>query len=91
MAKSKSKVLLAGIIGLAAGVAIGLLFAPTKGSKTRKRLKKRLMNLAEIIEDDVTDKVGALKSAFSGEEEEEEEEDNVQTAGKPVKPDNRDA
>ena len=91
MAKSKSKVLLAGIIGLAAGVAIGLLFAPTKGSKTRKRLKKRLMNLDEIIEDDVTDKVGALKSAFSGEEEEEEEEDNVQTAGKPVKPDNRDA
>ena len=74
MAKSSSKVLLAGITGLAAGVAIGLLFAPAKGSKTRKRLKKRLMNLAEIIEDDVTDKLGALKSVFSGEEEEEEEE-----------------
>ncbi len=74
MAKSSSKVLLAGITGLAAGVAIGLLFAPSKGSKTRKRLKKKLMNLAEIIEDDVTDKLGALKSVFSGEEEEEEEE-----------------
>jgi gas vesicle protein len=74
MSKTSSKVLLAGITGLAAGVAIGLLFAPAKGSKTRKRLKKRLMNLAEIIEDDVTDKLGALKSVFSGEEEEEEEE-----------------
>lgn len=89
MAKSSSKVLLAGITGLAAGIAIGMLFAPAKGSKTRKRLKKGLMSLAEIIEDDVTDKVGALKSVFSGEEEEEDEEDNVQTAGEPVKHENR--
>ncbi|HZX62588.1 MAG TPA: YtxH domain-containing protein [Bacteroidales bacterium] len=91
MAKSSSKVLLAGITGLAAGVAIGLLFAPAKGSKTRKRLKKRLMSVAETIEDDVTDKLGALKSVFSGEEEEDEEEDVVQTAGEPVKADKRDA
>jgi len=91
MAKSSSKVLLAGITGLAAGVAIGLLFAPAKGSKTRKRMKKRLMSLAETIEDDVTDKLGALKSVFSGEEEEDEEEDVVQTAGEPVKADKRDA
>jgi len=90
MAKSSSKILLAGIAGLAAGVAIGLLFAPVKGSKTRKRLKKRLMSLAQIIEDDVSDKFGALKSVFSGEEEEEEEEDNVQTEGEHEKPDNRD-
>jgi gas vesicle protein len=66
MAKSGSKVLLAGIVGLAAGIAIGLLFAPVKGSKTRKRLKKKLMHLADIIEDDVTDKLGALQSVFSG-------------------------
>ena len=84
MAKSSSKILLAGIAGLAAGVAIGLLFAPARGSKTRKRLKKRLMSLADIIEDDVTDKLGALKSVFSGDEEENEEEDDLQTAGEPV-------
>jgi gas vesicle protein len=75
MSKSSSKVLLAGITGLAAGVAIGLLFAPAKGSKTRKRLKKRLMSLADFIEDDVNDKLGALKSAFAGQEEEEEDDD----------------
>lgn len=84
MAKSSSKVLLAGIFGLATGVAIGLLFAPAKGSKTRKRLKKRLMSLAETIEDDVTNKLGALKSVFSGEEEEEEEEGDAQTEGENV-------
>ncbi len=83
MAKSSSKVLLAGITGMAAGIAVGLLFAPAKGSKTRKRLKKRLMSMAETIEDDVTNKLGALKSVFSGEEEEEEEGD-AQTEGENV-------
>ena len=83
MAKSSSKVLLAGIFGLAIGIAIGLLFAPAKGSKTRKRLKKRFMSLAETIEDDVSNKLGALKSVFSGEEEEEEEGD-AQTEGENV-------
>ncbi|MCX6243522.1 MAG: YtxH domain-containing protein [Bacteroidetes bacterium] len=72
MSKSSSKVLLAGIAGLAAGIAIGMLFAPAKGSKTRKRLKKKIMNLADIIEDDFSDKLGALKTAFSGKEVDEE-------------------
>jgi gas vesicle protein len=71
MSKSSSKVLFAGIAGLAAGVAVGLLFAPAKGSKTRKRLKKKIMNLADIIEDDFSDKLGALKTAFSGKEVED--------------------
>jgi gas vesicle protein len=84
MSKTSTKVLRAGITGLVAGIVIGLLFAPAKGSKTRKRLKKKLMNLAETLEDDVTNKLGALKSVFSGEEEEEEEEGNVQSAGENV-------
>ncbi len=85
MAKSSSKVLLAGILGLAAGVGIGLLFAPAKGSKTRKRLKKRLMSIADFIEDDVNDKLGALKSAFAEEEEDDEDEDDLQIASEDVK------
>ena len=85
MAKSSSKVLLAGITGLAAGIGIGLLFAPAKGSKTRKRLKKRLMSLADFIEDDVSDKLGALKSAFANEEEDDDEDDDLQMAEENVK------
>ena len=85
MAKSNSKVLLAGITGLAAGIGIGLLFAPAKGSKTRKRLKKRLMSLADFIEDDVSDKLGALKSAFANEEEDDDEDDDLQMAEESVK------
>ncbi len=90
MSKSNSKVLLAGLTGLAAGVAIGLLFAPAKGSKTRKRLKKRLMSLADFIEDDVNDKLGALKSVFAGEEEEDDEDDDLQPEDESVKGEKRD-
>jgi gas vesicle protein len=90
MSKSSSKVLLSGITGLAAGVAIGLLFAPAKGSKTRKRLKRRLMSLADFIEDDVNDKLGALRSVFAGEEEEDEEEDDLEPKAESVKTEKRD-
>ncbi len=39
-----------GVVGaLAAGVAIGLLMAPEKGSDTRKRLKRRADDLADQI------------------------------------------
>lgn len=45
MANSGSKIILAAIAGVAAGIGIGMLIAPAKGSKTRKRLKKRIMGL----------------------------------------------
>ncbi|MDD4602653.1 MAG: YtxH domain-containing protein [Bacteroidales bacterium] len=65
MAKSFSKILVAAAVGLAAGVGIGMLFAPAKGSKTRKRLKKQILNLTEMIEE---------KSSFPLDLDEMEEE-----------------
>lgn len=65
MAKSGSKIALAAIIGVAAGIGIGMLFAPAKGSKTRKRLKKRIMGFADLMQDDLTEKINAFKSAFA--------------------------
>ena len=77
MANSGSKVALAAIIGVAAGIGIGLLIAPAKGSKTRKRLKKRIMGFADLIQDDLSDKYNALKTALSGEEQENMEDDEL--------------
>ena len=71
MAKSGSKVLLAALIGVAAGIGVGMLIAPSKGSKTRKRLKKRIMGIADMMQDDLSEKVNAFKSAFASDEKEE--------------------
>ena len=68
MAKTGSNALLAGIFGLAAGIGIGMLIAPAKGSKTRKRLKKRIMGFADFVEDGFSEKLNAMKSALGGEE-----------------------
>ncbi len=68
MAKSGSKIMLAAVFGLAAGIGVGLLIAPAKGSKTRKRLKKRLLSLADIMQDDLSEKINAFKTAFGDEE-----------------------
>lgn len=56
-----SKVLVAALLGATAGAVIGILFAPDKGSETRKRLSKS----AEDIIDQVTKKVNEGKETLS--------------------------
>lgn len=45
------KVLAALLVGLAAGVVIGVLFAPDKGAETRDKLNESLKNLGDTIKD----------------------------------------
>lgn len=71
MANSTSKLMLAALAGLAAGIGVGMLIAPAKGSKTRKRLKKRIMGIADLMQDDLSEKLNALKTAFASDEKEE--------------------
>ncbi|MGB4398289.1 MAG: YtxH domain-containing protein [Daejeonella sp.] len=55
-----SKILAAMLAGLAAGAAIGILFAPDRGSETRDKLNDSLKNLGDSIKDRAADEIGNL-------------------------------
>ncbi len=55
-----SKTLIALLAGLAAGAAIGLLFAPEKGSETRDKLSQSLKDLGDSIKDKAADEINSL-------------------------------
>ncbi|TWJ03251.1 gas vesicle protein [Mucilaginibacter frigoritolerans] len=76
-----SKVFVALLVGLAAGAALGVLFAPDKGNETRDKLAESLKNLGDSIKETATaeidnllnlkDKVvGNIKTKINGAEQE---------------------
>lgn len=76
-----TKVVVALLVGLAAGAALGVLFAPDKGTETRDKLADSLKNLGDSIKEtasaeienliNLKDKVvGNIKSKISSAEDE---------------------
>jgi gas vesicle protein len=61
MAKT-GNIVIAGLAGLAAGVAIGILFAPDKGWKTRKRIRKTVENTVDAVTEGVEEKFNDAKA-----------------------------
>ncbi|WP_345949765.1 MULTISPECIES: YtxH domain-containing protein [unclassified Mucilaginibacter] len=57
-----AKVALALLAGLAAGAAIGILFAPSKGTETRDKLSESLSNLSDSIKETAAAEIDRLAS-----------------------------
>lgn len=58
--KDNTKTLVALLAGLAAGAALGILFAPEKGTETRDKLTDALKNLGDSIKDRAAEEIDHL-------------------------------
>jgi len=58
------------LTALLAGVAIGILVAPRKGSETRKKIVDGAANIKDDINNFINDMADTLKSGFASAEDE---------------------
>lgn len=57
---NNSKVIVALLAGIAAGAALGILFAPDKGDDTRDKLSESLKGLGDAIKDTASKEIDNL-------------------------------
>jgi len=67
---SKGKVLLGVLAGVAAGAILGILFAPDKGTVTRRKIVKRGEDYAETLKDKFDEFVDKMTEKYEEVKEE---------------------
>ncbi|MBP7398391.1 MAG: YtxH domain-containing protein [Chitinophagales bacterium] len=87
---SSGKTVLGLLAGLAAGAALGILFAPEKGTKTRKRISKKGKDIADDFKSELDDLLCSVKESFQNTKTEietmfEKEKNQLSIAAKELK------
>jgi gas vesicle protein len=82
MSNKTTNILIAAAAGLAAGVALGLLFAPEKGSETRKKIRKVVDDLTGDLGDTFEEKLATIREKLGMEPQTPEKEPETGTPGK---------
>lgn len=62
MGDSTGKAILGFLVGAAAGAAVGVLFAPDKGTKTRKRIARQADDISSNVMESVNENIDDLKN-----------------------------
>ena len=70
---SSSKVLVGFLAGAAVGALAGILFAPDKGSSTRKKLTDKAGDWSDSAKETFNGIIDGVKNAYSGAKDEMEE------------------
>ncbi len=63
---TSGKALLGVVAGIAAGVALGMIFAPEKGETTRRNISKKGEELANALNEKMEEKFDELLGAVTG-------------------------
>ena len=70
---SKGKLVTGILVGAAAGAILGVLFAPDKGSATRKKISQKGSDFTDTLKSKYSDFVDAVASKFSSAKEDAED------------------
>ncbi len=73
---SSSKILVGFLAGAAAGALAGILFAPDKGSNTRKKIASKSGDITDSVKTSFNDFIDGVKHTYAGAKEEVEEYSN---------------
>ena len=70
---SSSKILVGFLAGAAVGALAGILFAPDKGSNTRKKIATKSGDITDSVKSSFNDFIDGVKETYSGAKEEVDE------------------
>lgn len=70
---SSSKILVGFLAGAAVGALAGILFAPDKGSATRKKIASKTGDITDSVKNSFSDFIDTVKDTYAGAKEEVDE------------------
>ncbi len=69
---SKTNIVIGALTGLAVGALLGILFAPDKGSETRRKISRKGSDTLEGLKDELDGLLDAFKEKFEAAKEDTE-------------------